>query len=98
MHFYPRRYSLGFVIGCVFGTLGLFAIALISLLSADLEFLLQPFLLPGRFFASFLVTDHASSGIVVVLYLLTGIFYGILGALIQDIARRIRLARLQTNS
>jgi hypothetical protein len=84
------------VIGCVFGTIGVFAIALVSLLSADLEFLLQPFLLPGRFFAGLLASNSASNSVIILLYLLTGLFYGIVGALIQDIHRHIRLARMHS--
>ncbi len=96
MHLYVRRYILGFAIGCVFGTIGLFTIALVSLLSADLEFLLQPFLLPGRFFAALLASDRASGGIVALLYLLTGLFYGLFGALIQGLHHHIRLARIRS--
>ncbi len=86
MNFF-RTYHKGLILGFLFGTVGVFLLALLSLIHPIFEITVSPLLWPGRFFASILAGSSASTPIVIVLYLCTGVFYAIIGLLLQIIAR-----------
>ncbi len=88
-------HATGFWIGFACGTLGLFALALLRLLFPFIEWVTAPFFLPGRFFADLLTDGSASTFLVIVLYFLTGSFYGLCGSAIQEFKRRLLLARVR---
>lgn len=90
-----RFHATGFWIGFAFGTIGLFALALLRLLFPVIEFLTIPFFWPGRFFAAALTDGSGSMFMVVVLYMLTGMLYGLCGSGIQEYKRRVRLAQVR---
>lgn len=88
-----RDHSIGLVAGFLFGTVGIFALALLSLMHPLLEAVSAPFLLPGRAVAGFVAGPSASSWTVTGLYLLTGLFYAAVGALVQFAVRAVRPPR-----
>jgi hypothetical protein len=85
-------HATGFWIGFAFGTIGLFAVALLRLLFPFIETITEPLLWPGQFFAYLLTHGSASTPMVMFLYLLTGTFYGICGSVIQEIRRKMKIA------
>lgn len=93
LHFW--RIGPGFWIGFAFGTLGVFALALLSLLFPFVEQVAVPFLLPGRLFAAAFAGSSASTFMVMFLYVLTGLFYALLGTFIDAEFRRERWARMR---
>lgn len=79
-----RSYKKGFIIGALFGTVGVFVLALLSLMFPVAEVLAYPFLWPGKFFSSLLVTGNTVSiSMVTLLYLCTALLYAIIGMLLQ---------------
>ena len=81
----------GALIGFLFGVAGIWILAMLSLALAPLEYLTAPFFLPGRFFASLLIRDGSGSSLEsALLFLLSGLFYALVGAGIQLLARRLR--------
>lgn len=85
-----RMHATGFWIGFAFGTLGLVLLALLRLAFPLMEWITTPFFWPSHFFAELLTDGSASTFMVIVLYLLTGGFYGLCGSWIQSIKRRLR--------
>jgi hypothetical protein len=90
-----RLHATGFWIGFAFGTIGLFAVALLRLLFPIIELLTEPLLWPSQFFADLLTDGSASTWMVMFLYLLTGTFYGLCGSMIQEGRRRVRTRRMK---
>jgi len=80
----------GFLIGFAFGTIGLFALALLRLLSPIIAWPTAPFFWPGHFFAMLLTDGSTSTFMVIVLYILTGSFYGLIGSWVQGMTRGAR--------
>ncbi len=93
LHFW--RIGPGFWIGFAFGTIGMFALALLSLIFPFVEQLSVPFLLPGRLFAAAFAGSSASTLMVVFLYFLTGLFYALLGTFIDAEFRREKWAKMK---
>jgi hypothetical protein len=62
-------------IGFLFGTIGVYLLAGVSLVSPLFEFVSAPLLAPGRFMAERLVGPDATDGDVALLTLLNGVFY-----------------------
>lgn len=85
-----RMYKRGIIYGFLFGTLGVFLLALISLISPIAEMIATPFLWPGRFLASIMTGDTASTWMVLLLYLMTGIMYALIGIIVQMIVRALK--------
>lgn len=83
-------YRAGFIGGFVFGTLGVFVLAVLSLVSPFFETLFSPLLWPGKWIASVLTPVSASPLQLVVLYAFTGFFYAFTGLLIQIVVRAIK--------
>lgn len=73
---------LAFWIGFACGTIGLFALALLRDLFPNIEVVVDIFFLPSRFFADLLTNGSVSNAMLIVLYLLTGSFYGICASVI----------------
>ncbi len=89
-----KKYKKGIIGGFAFGTLGLLLIAMLSLMSPVIEFVVQPLLWPGRQLAELLRSgDSMSTGMVFLLYLLTGILYALIGLAIQFIVQNIKKSR-----
>lgn len=84
------RHRAGLIGGFLFGTVGIFLIALLSLMLPIVELLATPFLLPGKFFAAVLAGPSASTPMVLFLYLCVGIFYALLGLAIDFLLSFIR--------
>jgi hypothetical protein len=79
-----KHYRAAFLWGFLFGTVGLFAIAVLSLIFAPFEILAAPVLQPGKWMAAVLARDgNAGTGTIILLYLFTGCFYGIVGVAVQ---------------
>lgn len=94
VHLYFWRIGPGFWIGFVFGTIGMFALALLSLIFPFVEQLSVPFLLPGHLFADAFAGSSASAWMVTFLYVLTGLFYALVGTFIDAEFRREKWARM----
>lgn len=86
-----KRYRLGLIIGFLFGTVGMWIMAALSLMSHVAELLSVPFFALSRGIAGIIVTgDSAGTGTVILLYLITGVIYAAIGVLIQWIIGKIR--------
>lgn len=86
-----RTYRVGLVAGFLFGTVGVFLLALLALWSSAVETMISPFLWPGRWMASVIARDGMlSSWTVTLLYLLSGAFYAIAGLFVQWIVLKMR--------
>jgi hypothetical protein len=86
-----KKNKKGLIWGFLFGTVGIFLIALLSLMTPIVEIISMPFLMPGRYFSSLITGGSDASDIqVALLYLCTGIFYAIVGMFIQEIIRAMR--------
>ncbi len=88
-----RRTSLwiGFLAGFVFGTLGMWVLAVCALIFQPVEFLTAPLFTPGRIAASFIIRNN-SVGTPGTIFLLavSGAFYGLIGIMIQLLVRTVR--------
>lgn len=82
-----RSYGKGFATGFLFGTVGIFVLALLSLMHPLFEAVAVPFLVPGRLLASAVAGDQASTSVLIILYVATGLLYGCAGALVQHAVR-----------
>lgn len=81
----------GFLIGFLFGTVGLWLLAMVNLVFPLAETLTQPLYTFGRSLAEILVRDgSAGNAEVAVLMLATGVFYGLIGACAHLAARWMR--------
>lgn len=79
------RHSLpGFLSGCAFGTFGVFVVGLLDMLYPAFSPAFSVLLMPGRIFASIIIAGDASDSVILSLYLLTGVFYGMCGVLLQN--------------
>lgn len=85
-----RVYGKGFAAGFLFGTVGVFVLALLSLMHPLFETVAGPFLLPGRMLAAAIAGTSASSWTVAGLYLFTGLLYGCAGVIVQYAVRAAR--------
>jgi|GEM_PF-5885051 len=89
---FVHTYKKGLIGGFLFGTIGILLVAMFSMLSPLIETVAMPLLWPGRFMAAY-VTESGqsmSSWMVAVLYIFTGIFYAIIGMILQMILRMVR--------
>lgn len=78
-----RRFGRALVIGFLFGTIGVFILALLALLHPLFESISAPFLLPGRLLARSIADMTASGWTIVVLYVGTGVFYAFAAVVVQ---------------
>lgn len=74
--------------GFLFGTVGLYAIAMLSLLTPAIEFLATPLMNPGRWLASIIGGPDGTAGEVIILTLFNGVVYAFLFILIRIIAKK----------
>jgi hypothetical protein len=87
---YIKQNLIGIIGGFIFGTLGIFLLAVLSLALPFMEIISMPFLLPGRYLAAMIAGPSASTATVLLLYLLVGIFYAVIGMGIQIAIRAAR--------
>ena len=85
-----RKYWKGLVFGFLFGTLGLWLLAILSLISQVFEFLSSFLFAPGRALSAALFGAQGSDGAVALLMLANGILYALVGLLIQWIILRAK--------
>jgi hypothetical protein len=64
--------------GFLFGTLGMFILAALSLLFAPIELIAMPLFVPGRFAASLFVGSEGSDAQVVLLTIFNGVLYALI--------------------
>ena len=84
-----RPLWIGFLVGFLLGTIGLWVLALVSLALPPVEALSAPLFAPGRFAASLLQSGGSlGDGGVAVLFLGNGLLYGLLGLGAQAVLRR----------
>lgn len=74
--------------GFLFGTIGLYALAMLSLMMPFIEMLASPLMYPGRWLGSFINGSDGSTGEVLLLTLFNGILYAVLFVLIRIIAKK----------
>jgi hypothetical protein len=74
--------------GFLFGTLGLFALAALSLISGVAELVFAPLFWPARFLSARLAGAQGSTGEVVLLTLFNGLLYALLFATIVVLLTR----------
>ena len=79
------KYSL---LGFFFGTIGLYVLAMVSLMTPILEFLVAPLVYPGRWLGGYIGGADGSTLEVVLLTLFNGILYAFLFVLIRVIAKK----------
>lgn len=94
----PHIRTMGFWIGFCYGTVGLVGVALVRLVFPVLTIVAELLLLPSRLIAG-LLTSESSPAVVMVflLYLITGIAYGLCGASVQKWLMRPRVVRAHTS-
>lgn len=85
-----RTYRVGLIGGFLFGTVGIFVLAALSLISSFLETLFFPLLQPGKWIASVLIPATASPLQIGLLYIITGVFYACVGLLVHIVLRALR--------
>lgn len=74
--------------GFVFGTIGLYLLAMLSLMHPIIEFLASPLMYPGRLLGSVIGGPDGSTGEVMLLLLFNGLLYAFLFILIRIIAKQ----------
>lgn len=74
--------------GFLFGTVGLYALAMLSLLHPMIELLASPLLYPGRVLGSLIGGPDGSTGEALLLALFNGCLYALLFVLIRIIAKQ----------
>ncbi len=87
--YFLARHRAGLISGFLFGTIGIFLLALLSLMFPLMEMLTAPLLLPGKFFASMLAGSSATTPMVLFLYLLTGVFYAVIGLIVDLVCTKL---------
>lgn len=84
MKLFWQHYKKGLIGGALFGTFGLWFLAIASLAVPYVEYIAIPFLLPGRVLAAVLSGgQQMGTTLVLFLYLCMAVFYALVGALIQ---------------
>jgi hypothetical protein len=78
------------VLGFLFGTIGIFALSSLSLVSHIFEVVLSPLFWPGRFMAATFVGASVSNTQVLLLTLFNGVLYAVIFALIGYAWRKFR--------
>jgi hypothetical protein len=81
-----KEYKVGLIAGFLFGTVGLFVLAALSLISNVFEIISAPLLFLGKSLAP----SNGSTVTVILLTLVNGIFYALVGAAVQFIIRKIK--------
>jgi prepilin signal peptidase PulO-like enzyme (type II secretory pathway) len=76
------------LLGFFFGTVGLYLLAMVSLMTPILEFLVSPLFFPGRWLGGQIGGADGSTGEVILLTLFNGILYALLFVLIRIIAKQ----------
>ncbi|MBL8158075.1 hypothetical protein JNK62_00865 [bacterium] len=74
--------------GFLFGTIGLYVVAMLSLMHPILELLVSPLMYPGRALGSLIGGADGSTGEVIILTLFNGLLYAFLFVLIRIIAKQ----------
>jgi hypothetical protein len=74
--------------GFLFGTIGLYLVAMISLMHPLFELVASPLMYPGRWLGSFIGGADGSTGEVLLLTLFNGVLYAFLFVLIRIIAKQ----------
>lgn len=84
-----RGLWFGFLLGFLFGIVGIWIVATLSLMFTPVELLTQPLFWVGRFAAS-LIESNGTVGTLgtVFLFLVNGVFYGVIGVGVQWGMRR----------
>jgi hypothetical protein len=67
--------------GFLFGTIGLYMLAILSLMSQTFEMISGPFMAPGRLAAELAVGPNGSDAAVLALTLFNGVFYALLAVM-----------------
>ena len=78
-----KGYWKGIFIGFLFGTLGLFVLSMLSLALQPFEVIGSFLFAPGRALSSLLFGANGSDGAVALLMLFNGIFYALVGFVLQ---------------
>ena len=82
----PRPLWFGFLIGFLFGIVGIWILAMLSLMFIPIELFTQPLFTPGKWVASLLMQDGSvTTAQTVLLFLVNGVFYGLMGMAIQGV-------------
>lgn len=74
--------------GFLFGTIGLYILAMLSLMHPFIELIASPLMYPGRSLGSFIGGADGSTGEVLLLTLFNGVLYAFLFVLIRIIAKQ----------
>jgi hypothetical protein len=74
--------------GFLFGTIGLYLVAMISLMHPFIELVASPLMYPGRWLGNFIGGADGSTGEVLLLTLFNGVLYAFLFVLIRIIAKQ----------
>lgn len=85
-----KSISKSAVIGFLFGTVGIFALSFLSLISQVFEVAFSPLFWPGRTIAAMFVGSSANDTQVLLLTLCNGVIYAILFVVIALIWKRIK--------
>lgn len=85
-----HSFGKGALIGFLFGTVGLWIIAALSLAIPYVELAARIFLLPGRYVAGLLFESSIATWGVVLLFLFNGLLYATIGALIHITINAVR--------
>lgn len=88
MRLLPYRRT-GLIVGFLFGTVGIFLLALVSLMFPAAEMFAAPLLAPGRYVASVVTGPSASTPMVIFLYLCTGLMYAFVGFVLELLLSRM---------
>lgn len=75
----PLKY---FIIGFLFGALGLYVLSALSLALPFFEVVAGPLFWPGRFLSETFVGSEGSDIVVLLLTLFNGVFYGLVFAIV----------------
>lgn len=85
--------SFGFILGFLFGTLGLWILAMLSLAFPPVELVAQPLFAFGRWLSDMAISDGSANNVEVGMLIVgNGVLYGVLGMLIQKIDRKLHKA------
>lgn len=82
----------GFILGVLFGTAGMWILAMLSLVLQPVELLTAPLFWPGRWLSSLTAGDDGSMGNLGVALLMgaNGLLYGGVGALLHVMIKKSR--------
>jgi hypothetical protein len=82
------KYLKGFVIGFLFGIIGMWILALLALMLPFFEIIGSVLFAPGRWLAAVTAGSNAGTLAVILLMLANGVLYGLIGMGIQALFSR----------